>query len=181
MSPSQWRHAVGEAVWERLRKKMELLASPCSPHDAEEKLTELLQELFGLTGLRLPATPPTGVAKDGGRVFWPREDGGTSAMLTAEGLANHWARKGHGFLLLRARQLCRAAGGPLLQPLADLLGSYEYECQQEHVSLLPTGWRAFVGGNLDRRDAGDVLGGIEDECPTPAQIASISARTMNAG
>lgn len=184
MSPMQWRRAIGEAVWERLTEKVEQLDARVPAPSAEEKLSEVIEEVFSLLSLRLPSKPPVDVAKDGGRVFWPREDDGTMAVLTAEGLAQHWARKGHGFVLLRAKHLCRAAAGPLLQPLADLLQSYEYVCQQENVALLPTGWRAFVGGRLATpEDGGDMRKIVEDidaECPTPETIIkTASARTVS--
>lgn len=176
MTPEQWRKTVGEDVWSRaLARFQELKRKPVWPNGNPVTDEEVMAETFGvivsLASIRLPVSPPSHVASSGGRVLWPREDGGQTAVLTAAGLEKHWALRGHGFILLRAAQVCRAAVGPLLQNLADLLNAYEYRCTQEGVTPLPLvegeTWRAFVGGEAERVSDRALYAALLDASPKP--------------
>jgi len=191
MDAGSWKRVIGESAWKRV-----LSAACAANQDWERRALKAVHPAMGpdthpcedvaaaaLTaavecGFRAPEVAPT-VTTDGARVLWPRADGGSIATITARGLLRTLEARGHGFYLLRAGQLLRAAAGTLLPHFQDLLIAYEAECARDGIPALPS-WadvRVFVGGEAHAPVPGrDAWVDLFAESPMPGVVHRASAR-----
>tara|TARA_Y100000296_G_scaffold85151_1_gene120342 strand:+ start:3000 stop:3536 length:537 start_codon:yes stop_codon:yes gene_type:complete len=173
MGPEAWKRRIGESAWKYLLAGVQRkLAGPPPAAVAqaqEEMLSDLLTRMTE-AGWRGPEKQPE-IDPQGTRVLWPGpvQDGDETVLpaLTSEGLLVYWHAKGHGFLLLRAEQACRAMAGPLAARFQELLASYEDQCVRDGVAALPdyADCRVFVGGDRDDRPTPGLIQGLLNDSP----------------
>src|SRR5512137_1851573 len=110
MGPDLWQRRIGEKTWGILRDTLaEMEKRPAWPDGAlitsEDRLAAVLTKACEL-GFHHPEQMPQ-INAAGTRLLWPRGEL-VQGSLTAAGMEAYYARRGHGFFLLRMAQLLRA-------------------------------------------------------------------------
>lgn len=156
MTPGAWKRVLGESAWGHI----------CAGSDEDTTATVLSRA--SEVGFRGPAVAPA-VIREGRAVLWPDS---REPVLTADGLWAYWQSKGHGFLLLRAKELVESHRGPLLPRLQESMLIYEEHCRAHGVDPLPA-WAdltMFVGGSgAHTPGASDFLTALSVESPEPTR------------
>lgn len=168
MGPEAWKRSIGESAWRAL------VRSDATDLD-EQQVAQVLNTAVAV-GFRPPEQAPV-VDPRGTKVLWPRGDDGVVSVLTADGLAEHWAARGHGWLLLRAPQLCRAVAGGMLARLTELLAAYEEQCQIDGVDPVPAEAPPWVVGGPALTSDGEGLRrrlAMDSPQRKPAQRATVA-------
>ena len=117
-------------------------------------------------GFMVPTAQPQ-ISPDRTKVLFPRPDGSVVPVLTAEGLYRHWETRGHGFPVLRTRQLMSAIRGPLYPWLQAIMIAYEERCTTDGVEPLPLDWRVFVGGKNESAGSNEICNALFEQSPKP--------------
>lgn len=132
MTPETWKQRLGEATWQHI----------CRDRDSQ-MVADILSRATEL-GFQAPLQQPKHIL--GGRaVLWPD---GKEPMLTADGLIAYMEARGHGFFLLRVRELIEAHRGALMPRLQESILAYDEQCRAKGIEPLPE-WaniRPFAGG-----------------------------------
>lgn len=157
MKQQAWQDTVGEDVWNHI-------VGGSDPEEVGKILTRAVQ-----AGFKQPSPPPLAITGTKA-IFTDQRTGNQVAVLTAEGLRRHWARKGHGFLLLRLDQLMAAVAGPVLRWLQVILAAYEEQCEYDEVEPLPVNWRPFVGGQNEGIKAHELMDTLYEASPKPKPV-----------
>lgn len=137
MGPEAWKRTIGESAWRALVRS--------DSTDLDELQVAQVLNTAVAVGFRPPELAPV-VDPRGTKVLWPRGQDGSVPVLTAHGLQEHWEARGHGWVLLRVPQLCRAVAGGMLARLTELLAAYEEQCQIDGVDPVPAEAPPWVVG-----------------------------------
>lgn len=162
MKPEAWKRRIGKDNFEWLAKALlqadeqavqSRLDGNVYEDDHEQMTAAVLTQLYEI-GWRGPEKAPK-LSAEGTRTLWPSADGSHMVpVLTSKGLEQFWRAKGHGWLLLRMPQACRAMAGPLAPRFQEMLAAYEEQCAADSLPTLPAwaDWDVFVGGELSAID-----------------------------
>lgn len=174
MRAKQWADLIGDSAWDHV-------VGDADPEEIADALSRAAE-----VGMRVPVVNVT-VAPDGGKVLWPRQDGGVEPVITAAGLVRYWRARGHRWLALRVDDVLAAAiRGPLLPWFHTVLTAYEETCEAEGVTPSPTiavghgdpeerVWLGFVGG-AHHMTAHQLAGSLEgDDPPVRAPGAKVAS------
>ena len=164
MDSRAWRALLGDDAWESIMDTDD--SDPDHPDGIIGEIVAGVLTRAVEAGFIVPSTQPQ-ISPDRTKVLFPRPDGSVVPVLTAEGLLRHWDTRGHGFLVLRTRQLLKAIRGPLYPWLQAIMIAYEERCNNDGIEPLPLDWRVFVGGKQESAGANEVCNALFDQSPKP--------------
>lgn len=175
MSPSLWKQKIGDRNWGMLLQTLkdayahEVEIKPNGEHFTDEDRLAAVLTKASTIGLQVPERVPV-VNAAGTKLLWPSTQI-TQAALTAQGMLNYYARRGHGWFILRMPQLMRACTPMgMLARLQEILALYEQQCYDEEIPPLPIvgghTWRVFVGGKHEHAGI-DLLARLVESSPRP--------------